>query len=120
MGVTYNELYETIKAISTRFPQVEEHVDGFGHTSFRVKDKPFVILGEDKEHPSLSIKTLKSTQELLIQQPGYRKSAYIGQHGWTTFPLEELDWDEVADYILEAYYRTAPKKLHEQVQINRK
>ncbi len=50
------------------FPHGRREVDRFGHTSLRVKDKPFVILGGDKSNPSLSIKTLKTTQEMLIQQ----------------------------------------------------
>ncbi|WP_408009760.1 MmcQ/YjbR family DNA-binding protein [Pseudalkalibacillus sp. A8] len=119
MKLSYDELYEKIKEICHRFPMVEEKVDGFGHTSFRVKDKPFVILGEDETNPSLTIKTLKTTQEGLIQQTGYKKSPYIGQHGWTTFPLESMDWKAVEDYLLEAYFRTAPKSVIKKMQMNR-
>lgn len=94
-----------------KLPEVEEKIDKFGHTSFRVKDKPFVMLGESDGEPSISIKTLKTTQEMLLQQEGYTKTPYIGQHGWTSFNTDSLDWNEIEDYILEGYLRTAPKNL---------
>ena len=37
---------ERVRDLTADFPEVEEAVDKFGHTSFRVRDKPFVMLGE--------------------------------------------------------------------------
>jgi len=108
-----------VRDICSIFPLVEEHVDGFGHTSLRVKDKPFIIMGEDQEGVSLSIRTSQSTQEILLSQvdsPFY-KTPYIGQHGWVTQQIgSSTDWEEIVDYIREAYLRTAPKKLAALVQ----
>jgi hypothetical protein len=39
------------------------------------------------------------------------KSAYIGQHDWTTLVPGKVDWAKVAALIDEAYHRTAPKTL---------
>ncbi|WP_314586059.1 MmcQ/YjbR family DNA-binding protein [Paenibacillus terrigena] len=79
---------QNVRSICSAFPSVEEHIDGFGHTSLRVKDKPFII-----------------------------KTPYIGQHGWVTQQIEPpTDWDEIEDLIREAYLRTAPKKLAARVQ----
>lgn len=104
-----------VREICARLPEVTEAVDKFGHTSFRVKDKPFIMMGESEKNvpgASLSIKTLPTTQELLLQQEGYTKTPYIGQHGWTSFPpVDALDWAEVEGYIFEGYLRTAPKSL---------
>ncbi|WLD94325.1 MmcQ/YjbR family DNA-binding protein [Alkalihalobacillus sp. AL-G] len=110
------KLLKKTRDICMKFPEVEEQVDKFGHTSFRVKDKPFVMLGENLEEPSISIKMLKTTQEMLLQQDGYTKTPYIGQHGWTSFDTNSLNWNEIEDYILEGYLRTAPKSLIKQVQ----
>lgn len=103
-----------VRNITSSFPEVEEHIDKFGHLSFRIKDKPFVIIGEsDNEIPSLSIKTLKTTQSILITQGDrFFKSPYIGQHGWTSLHTSvEWNWNEIADLIKEAFLQTAPKKV---------
>jgi len=105
---------QQVRSICSVFPSVEEMIDGFGHTSLRVKDKPFIIMGEDKEGVSLSIRTSPSTQEILLSQAdsAFYKTPYIGQHGWVTQQIESsADWDEILDLIREAYLRTAPKKL---------
>jgi predicted DNA-binding protein (MmcQ/YjbR family) len=101
-----------VREICLKFPEVTEAVDKFGHTSFRIKDKPFVILGETEGAITISIKTLKETQELLIQSGRFFKSPYIGHHGWVSVERETtLNWDELKDYMLEGYLRSAPKKI---------
>ncbi|MGG1658316.1 MmcQ/YjbR family DNA-binding protein [Brevibacillus sp. NRS-1366] len=106
-------LEDSVRKIAMLLPEVTEQVDAFGHTSFRVNDKPFVMLGEGgPEGPSLSIKTLKLTQEALLQQERFYKTPYIGQHGWTSILAKHItDWREIEDYLLEGYLRTAPKRL---------
>ncbi|CAN7202531.1 MmcQ/YjbR family DNA-binding protein [Rossellomorea sp. LjRoot5] len=94
-----------------RYPKVHEHLDGFGHVSFRVKDKPFVIIGE-----TLSIKTLPANHEILLEQPGYIKAPYIGRHGWVLVEVEEAGWQAIKGLIREGYLIAAPKRLANQVQ----
>ena len=112
-----NELLSKVRVIANQFPEVTEAVDKFGHTSFRVKDKPFIMMGENEDGASLAIKTLKTTQQLLLEQTDrYVKTRYIGQHGWTSFYTnKKLNWNEIEDYIQEAYLQTAPKKLSKEV-----
>jgi predicted DNA-binding protein (MmcQ/YjbR family) len=112
-----NELLSKVREIANQFPEVSEAVDKFGHTSFRVKDKPFIMMGENNEGASLAIKTLKTTQRLLLeQQERFFKTPYIGQHGWTSlFTNRELNWEELEGYIKEGYLQTAPKKLSKEV-----
>lgn len=103
-----------VREITKPYPEVEEQIDKFGHTSFRIKDKPFVIVGEsEKGIPSLAIKTLKTTQSFLLnQQDRFFKTPYVGQHGWTSLHTDQsFDWIEVEGLIKEAYLQTAPKKI---------
>ncbi|GIO09984.1 hypothetical protein J31TS6_60120 [Brevibacillus reuszeri] len=106
-------LVDAVRKLAMRLPEVNEQVDAFGHTSFRVNNKPFVMLGEGGlEGPSLSLKTLKLTQETLVQQDRFYKTPYIGQHGWTSIRGKDItDWKEIEDYLLEGYLRSAPKRL---------
>ena len=105
-------LLEKARKIASAYPEVGEHIDDFGHTTFRVRDKPFVMMGEDERGVWLNFKVLHETQDFLIQTGRFEKSAYIGQHGWTVLhPQSEPDWAEAADLIDEAYRRVAPKTL---------
>ncbi|SFD39427.1 Predicted DNA-binding protein, MmcQ/YjbR family [Bacillus sp. OV194] len=109
---TGKQMLQQVRGICIGFPEVTEHVDGFGHTSFRVKDKPFVIMGENEQGTSLAIKTLPETQEILLQEERFFRPAYIGQHGWTSiYHSGGMNWKEIHSLILEAYQRTAPKRL---------
>jgi predicted DNA-binding protein (MmcQ/YjbR family) len=112
-----NELLSKVRGIAKQFPEVTEAVDKFGHTSFRVKDKPFIMMGEQENGASLAIKTLKTTQQLLMEQTDrYFKTPYIGQHGWTSYYTnKELNWNDIEGYIQEAYLQTSPKKLSKEV-----
>ncbi|USG68184.1 MmcQ/YjbR family DNA-binding protein [Brevibacillus ruminantium] len=106
------ELLDRIRGICTPFPEVVEKIDGFDHHSFRVSDKPFVILGENEAKAFLSIKSSLQTQELLLHKGGYTKTPYIGRHGWVTVSQSPSpDWHQIIDLIHEAYLRTAPKRL---------
>lgn len=114
--LNFNELsiksINEIREICNELPEVEESIDKFGHLSFRVKNKPFVIIGENEKIPSISIKTLPITQEILLGEEGYFKTPYIGQHGWTSFNTsDQTNWEVVRGFIIEAYNRTAPKRL---------
>jgi predicted DNA-binding protein (MmcQ/YjbR family) len=71
-----------------------------------------VISGESEKGFSLSFKSDRETQEILLQKEHFFKTPYIGRHGWVSIqnPGEE-DWDELTDLIQEAYLRAAPKRL---------
>ncbi|WP_301173500.1 MmcQ/YjbR family DNA-binding protein [Brevibacillus nitrificans] len=111
-------LVEKVRKLAMRLPEVAEQVDAFGHISFRVNDKPFVMMGEGREYgPTLSIKTLPTTQEYLLAQEHFYKTPYIGQHGWVSIVGENVtDWNAIESYLIEGYLRSAPKRLAKLVQ----
>lgn len=104
---------DAVRRICEPFPEVTEAVDGFGHTSFRVKDKPFVMMGEGAAAgPGMSIKTDPFTQEELIAEGRFTRTPYIGQHGWVSIhEIEEGDWPEIEELIGDGYRRVAPARL---------
>lgn len=117
------ELVAKVRVLCMELPEVEEKVDGFGHITFRVKDKPFVMMGEKDGQISTAIKTNLTTQEFLLHQEGtpYHKTAYIGQHGWVSIlDTDKVPWNEIEDLMMEGYARTAPKKLLSLLQATRK
>jgi predicted DNA-binding protein (MmcQ/YjbR family) len=105
-------LLDALRAVASRLPEVDEVVDGFGHTTFKVRRKSFVIAGMGDIGDAVSIKADPVTQQHLIRRGPYYRTPYIGQHGWVSVadPLGE-DWAEIEELIIDAYRSVAPKRL---------
>jgi len=105
-------LLEQVRRLCAGWPEAVEGVDGFGHTNFKICGKSFVIMGDYAGIPSLSFKSDREMQHLLIQHDRYVKTPYIGHHGWVSIePDEPIQWDELRELLREAYLRAAPKRL---------
>ncbi|MBW5448057.1 MmcQ/YjbR family DNA-binding protein [Cohnella sp. CFH 77786] len=105
---------DRIREICAGLPEAVEKIDGFGHTTFRVRDKSFVMMSEGEKGwgGNCCIKSDKETQQFLIQKGPYIRAPYIGQHGWVLVEnMDIADWDEFRELVIEAYLRTAPKRL---------
>lgn len=109
-------LLAALRAVCGGLPEVVEEIDGFGHTTFRVGKKSFVIAGTGEKGGAISIKSDPATQEVLVRRGPYYRTPYIGQHGWVSIerPLDH-DWAEVEDLIVDGYRRAAPKRLLKQL-----
>lgn len=103
---------ELLRKICQALPEAEEIVDGFGHNTFKINGKSFVISGESEKGFRLSFKSDRETQALLLQKEYFFKTPYIGQHGWVSIENPEAEnWDDLNGLIQEAYLRAAPKRL---------
>jgi predicted DNA-binding protein (MmcQ/YjbR family) len=109
-------LLGALREACARLPEVEEIIDGFGHTTFKVRRKSFVIAGMGEEGEAISIKADPMTQELLVRHGPYYRTPYIGQHGWVSIahPLAH-NWPEIEELIDDAYRLAAPRRLAEQI-----
>jgi predicted DNA-binding protein (MmcQ/YjbR family) len=108
-----------MRALVGSYPDVREEIDKFGHTSFRIRNKPFVIMGENAGGPSLSVKSDPDTQQHLIRRGGFSRTRYIGQHGWVSVDPFPPDWDAMAELAEDAYLLVAPRALAAQVRAAR-
>ncbi|GAA0337544.1 MmcQ/YjbR family DNA-binding protein [Bacillus carboniphilus] len=105
-------MQEQVRDISLALPEAVELIDGFGHITFKINGKSFVISGESEKGFSISFKSDRDTQALLLQKEHFFKTPYIGHHGWVSIENpDEEHWDELAALIQEAYLRAAPKRL---------
>lgn len=108
------DMLDNVRRICGPLPETEEIIDGFGHTVFKVRGKSFVMLGESGAGgASMSFKSDRENQEMLVQQEGFYRTPYIGQHGWVSV-TNPSDWDMLGDLLKEAYLRAAPKRLVKQ------
>ena len=105
-------LLGALREVCARLPEVDEHVDGFGHTTFKVRKKSFVIAGMGETGAAISIKADHETQDALTRRGPYYRTPYIGQHGWISIddPLGH-DWGQVTELIVDGYRHAAPKRL---------
>ena len=106
------KLIEKMKKITSKLPEVDVGVDGFGHTTFKVAKKSLVLIGGGEGKGSLSVKTDLETQRALIKRGPWIRAPYIGQHGWVTaWGDDKLDWNEIRELVQDAYRNAAPKRL---------
>ena len=107
------EAVERLRALCLSLPGAVEKPFG-GHTapSFRVGEKLFVMVSEDRT--SMTLKGAPGVQEELVAAEPERffVPAYVGHNGWVGARLDvEQDWDEIADLVTDSWRRTAPKRL---------
>jgi hypothetical protein len=82
-----------------------------GDVTFRVKDKIYLITGQ--EGGSASIRTDRAQQtDLIAALPDAVSSApYVGRFGWVNVRLDALDVGILENIIRSAWRRTAPKAV---------
>ena len=74
------KLLTALRRVTEKLPGVTEMIDGFGHTTFKVGSKSFVIAGMGEEGTAISIKSDLVTQDSLIRRGPYYRTPYIGEH----------------------------------------
>jgi hypothetical protein len=89
----------------------EVMVPEWGHPTLRVGDKMFASGAEGSQ--TMSVKASKEEQAALIAAAPqtYSVAAYVGRFGWVDVRLSTVDPDELRELIVEAWRRTAPKRL---------
>ena len=102
-----------LRAICLALPEAIES-GGVGDPSFKVRDKIFAMQHRFDDRMSMWCKAPSGAQEVLVESAPERffVPPYVGHHGWVGVWLDiEIDWEEVADLVVESYRMTAPKRL---------
>jgi len=111
MPVKYEQVVEWVLAL----PGAEEvMVQEWGHPTLRVNNKMFASGMSGSK--TMSVKTSKEEQQALLAQAPevYSYAAYVGRFGWVEVDLSKVDKQELRELVIEAWRRTAPKKLVKQ------
>jgi predicted DNA-binding protein (MmcQ/YjbR family) len=108
-----SDVIEQLRTICLQLPEAEERPFG-GHTapSFRVRDKLFVMVGEDREY--MTGKAPPGVQQMLVASDPVRffVPQYVGSKGWVGIRLDgDPDWTEIAEIVEDSYRMIAPKRL---------
>jgi hypothetical protein len=111
--------YEQVRDWVLDLPGGQEiMVEEWGHPTLRVNNKMFASGAPGS--PAMTVKCSKEEQALLIaQRPDvYSKAAYVGRFGWVEVKLSKVDSAELRELVIEAWRRTAPKKLVKEYDSN--
>jgi predicted DNA-binding protein (MmcQ/YjbR family) len=109
---------ERLRKLCMAYPEATE-VEQFGRPWWKAGDKSFCIYGGEAEkidgvwrgHDGASFNVTPKDQARLIQDPRFKRTPYMGQHGWTTMCWTgEPDWTEVAELLDLAYHKIANKR----------
>ncbi|HEY7134060.1 MAG TPA: MmcQ/YjbR family DNA-binding protein [Acidimicrobiia bacterium] len=88
------------------------------HAAFTVRDRKFSYYLDDHHGDgivALCARAAPGVNDALIASDADRfyKPAYIGPRGWVALRLDvgRVDWDEVAELVIDSYRLVAPKRL---------
>jgi predicted DNA-binding protein (MmcQ/YjbR family) len=100
----------------------EATASGDQHLAYKVRTRTFAYYlinhhGDGRE--ALNCKAPPGEQEALVAADPRRfyVPAYLGARGWigVRLDVDDVDWDEVAELVVESYLLVAPKRLAAQV-----
>jgi len=69
----------------------------FGHPTFQVQGKTFLVLETYKGELGICVKVEKELQGIFLDDPRFFRTPYIGKHGWVTLKVypARLNWTEI-------------------------
>ena len=103
--------FQDVREISMALPEVTEHVSWGTDVNFRVRNKMFVIGGEEATGVSLKA-SLDVQADLLDFDPEtFSKAAYVGRFGWVNVDLARVDRALLEKLLRDAWRSTAPARL---------
>jgi hypothetical protein len=82
-----------------------------GDVTFRVRDKIYLITGQDGGSASLRTDRTQQADLLAAFPEAISIAPYVGRFGWVSVRLDALDPGIVRDIVVSAWRRTAPKAV---------
>ena len=103
---------DRFRKLAFALPDVVE-TESFGHPWFRVggaKGKMLSVFGQEDGAWSVCFKATKEDQAMFLKDPRFKKTPYVGQHGWVSLKLDSKkpNWDEVAELLQMSYRNCRP------------
>lgn len=115
------EALDQIRGAALALPETNERLS-HGAPTFFIRDKKTFVMFVDNHHNdgrlAIWAAAPPGTQESLTETEPDRffRPPYVGHRGWIGVRLDiDVDWDEVAHIVRDAYRCVAPKKLIAQI-----
>ena len=108
--------FDDVRAIAMALPEVEEHRTWGTDINWRVRNRMFVITGDEGSAGATIKASLDVQADLIDLDPEtFSKAAYVGRFGWVSVDLARVDIGLLEDLVRNAWRATAPAKLRGQV-----
>ena len=108
---------ETLRKLCLALPETTERLS-HGEPTWFIRGKKTFVMYADHHHDDFVAfwcPAPDGAQEALVTADPERffVPPYVGHRGWLGVRLDvgEIDWDQIADLVLDAYRTVAPKKL---------
>ncbi len=109
-----------LRKLCLTLPEAHE-VTAWGEPTFRVRNKMFAMYADAKNHhgngrSAVWLKAAKPDQARMVKAAPecFFVPPYVGKSGWVGMWLDgAVEWDEVAEFLRDAYRLVAPKRLLE-------
>ena len=102
---------ESLRRICLELPETAETVT-FGNPTFRAGKRTFAVLEWYHGELCIAVKSSLIEQEMLLQDPQFFRTPYVGHRGWVSLRVTEAtDWNLVKDLVLDSYRRVANKRM---------
>lgn len=98
-----------LREICLALPDTSEAIK-WGHPNFLVGLKIFAGYGYYGGRPTIGTKQTLVDQALLVEDPRFFRSPYVGKHGWVSLYTDgAVDWGLVEDLVEKSYRLIAPR-----------
>jgi hypothetical protein len=101
---------DEVRRIALSLPSAEER-ETWGEATFRVRDKIFVSLSVDGRTAGVKASLDDQAGLIALDPDTFSISHYVGRFGWVTVKLDPVDPALMRKLIVDAWRRTAPKRL---------
>jgi hypothetical protein len=108
--------YERLRQLCLALPEVTERLS-HGEPTWFVQGKKTFVMSSNHHHNdrvAFVCAAPDGAQEMLVgaEPERFFVPPYVGHRGWLGVYLDvPVDWDQIADLVVDAYRRVAPKKL---------
>ena len=112
-----------LRKLCLALPDAQE-VEAWGEPTFRVRNKLFAMHADAGNHhgggrPAVWIKAPPGNQDVMVRAAPDRffVPPSVGPSGWIGVWLDgDVDWEELAELLRDAYKLTAPKRLRARLE----
>jgi len=99
-----------LRSIALSLPEAAER-ETWGEATFRVRDKIFLTLSEASGQAGVKASLDEQAALVALDPQSFAVAHYTGRFGWVSVNLANVDPDDMMDLVIEAWRKTAPKRL---------
>lgn len=103
--------FQDVREISMALPDVTEHISWGSDVNFRIRNKMFVIGGEEATGVSLKASIAVQADLIDLDPETFSIAPYVGRFGWVNVDLARVDRALLEKLLRDAWRAIAPARL---------